>query len=306
MKKIKRAQETPAIDYDAATKKKRLASIISRGKDAIVIPPSVKIGARVDIDYDDLSKLGVDERYQRPEQRPMVNQIVRALRAGGQIADAIHVAVRTDGTWWIVDGQQRWNAAILGDAKTLSAQLYHVPDFDTEKKLFLVFNTRAKVHPNVIVKSWPGAAGDLVRWLNEDEESPLRGGIGFGPGNHATHATVIVKALSATLTGATRNSDATETSLRRLDAAIRQKGMTVARQYARSTGTLLKSYFNGSRMLASQVLPITGAAFEKWRKGVKLPTRGDYGRLHRMDWSRFAAPSLAQYAQKEVEKRWRS
>lgn len=286
-----------------ALKKKRLDGI-ARTTEAIVIQ-GVKIGKVVEVHYNDLDKLGIDERYQRAEVRPMVNQIVRALKQGGQIADHIHVAVRKDGSWWIVDGQQRWNAAILAEYNGLRAQLYHVPDIDTEKKLFVVFNSRARVHPNVIIKSWAGPGGELIRWLNGDEQSPLRGAIGFTPGNHATPATTMCRALVNTL-GCGRTSGSVERYLRMLDIVVK-KNPGRAQTVAKGTAILLKQFFNGHRMIASQVMPITAAAGEKWRNGpCKLPTKGDISRIQKIDWGRFGAPSLAAYAQKEVEKRWRS
>jgi hypothetical protein len=89
-------------------KSRRLAGLKRDAARETIVIRGVKVGDRVNIPYDKLDELNVDPRYQRSEQVGMVNQIVRALLAGGQISDAIHVAVRNDGSKWIVDGRQRW------------------------------------------------------------------------------------------------------------------------------------------------------------------------------------------------------
>src|SRR5574341_689725 len=76
-----------------------------------------------------------EDSYQRGEVRTTVNEVLAVLQQGGIIPDAIHVAQRTDGTMWVVDGGQRYRAHYLAE-KPIMAQLWAVDSEEQERQLF--------------------------------------------------------------------------------------------------------------------------------------------------------------------------
>jgi hypothetical protein len=183
-----------------------------------------------------------------------------------------------------------------------------VPDFETEKQLFLVFNSRAKVQPNVIVKSWVGPGGDLLRWLNDAEQSPLRGSIGFGPGAWAYPASVVARCVFMSLNGGARsNSAGVEKLMRALDNAVGRMGINEAKARALDYVALLRQFIGDrNRCHATGAMALAQASYKRWRSGIrKLPTRGELRRIQNIEWTRFEG-RMSQYLEAEILKRWKS
>src|SRR5215471_14986336 len=87
------------------------------------------IGAVPQLSMLPINKLSVDPSYQRGEKKRLINFIAKDW--DWRKCGAIHVSLREDGEWKIIDGQQRTAAAKLrGDIKELPALIY-----DEELKL---------------------------------------------------------------------------------------------------------------------------------------------------------------------------
>ena len=112
-------------------RKKQLARKQKRKGRALltVTKTDARIGATITIAVSKLESLGIDLRYQRGEVRRLVYALAQVLADGGQQLDPIAVAVRPDGSRWIVDGQQRWRAHRIAGLP-IKARLYRVDSFD--------------------------------------------------------------------------------------------------------------------------------------------------------------------------------
>ena len=151
--------------------KTRITSISKKTSPMVV--RGVRALGSVVVSVDELDELNIDDDYQRREIRREVNELIAALKAGGIIPDPISLAIRKDGTRWIVDGQQRywayWNCEL-----PLQAQLYEVDDIDAERGLFSVLNRQVRLNTHTRVMAWPGSGGGTMRWLNVSPHSTLR------------------------------------------------------------------------------------------------------------------------------------
>lgn len=305
----------PAVAADAKAKRTRIAAVKARRLDITTVklkqPPQLVMVA-----VNQLDQLKIDHTYQRPENRLMVNQLVAVLEAGGKIADPVTVAVRPDGTKWIVDGQQRWAAHYLSE-KPLPALLYHVEAVDDEKRLFSILNTNVRPHPNVRIRAWTGPSADLLTYLQESPESPVRQGIGFGAGGgYIFPASVLVNGLIALFVGSAGNqgSGSAEGLMRTLDVQVRDIGPKIARKLAQFYTLLCKQVFGDTRILRLNAVALALAAHQRWmkaRRDGETPPMPDKGGLHRlkiMNWENWAPDQRRQWLpllRDEILKRWK-
>lgn len=90
-----------------------------------------------------VESLFVDHAYQRPEQTKLVGEIVANLRP--QLLGTPEVSDRGDGTYAIMDGQQRWLAVSALDApSTLRCNVHTGLTREEEAELFVALNKKRK------------------------------------------------------------------------------------------------------------------------------------------------------------------
>jgi hypothetical protein len=163
-----------------ATSPNTLKAHEARRGQPLIVPQTVKRFGMFTLSADELMELRIDTRYQREEVTNEVNALIVVLKKGGMIPDPISVVERKygDKKRYIVDGQQRWWAHV--DTSTpIAAVIYHVSSYEDEVALFHALNTQSRVSPETRLRSLPGPAGDTLRRLNTDPESPLFGKISF-------------------------------------------------------------------------------------------------------------------------------
>lgn len=280
-----------------------------------VSPPLIvrelRRGRYILIAVTDHGRLGVDERYQRIKITPLINTLYHVLREGGTIPDPISVAQRIDGSWWILDGQQRYWAYV--DAKLpIPAIVFEVPDFETERSLFLVLNDRRRVKADHIVQAWPGPGASYLRELNVKANSPLRDGIDFG--RHGTRpygAAILSKACVALLyrapTGWTGQINAI---LMRFDAAVAQGGSVVRMDaFMRLLAFLVPPEVRSQKFRFLPIIALAKVAAERWvGPRIELPSIRSLASLRRIKWESVAPSPAIKFLPlliTEVDKRWR-
>lgn len=284
----------------------------TEGRDPILVT-EVRRGEVKVFPVEDLESLLIDERYQRAENRTHVNQMVATLNAGGMIPDPIKVVVRHDGAYFIVDGQQRWWAHWVAQ-KPIAAQLYHldsgVDALSVERAMFTAFNNFVRPSASVRVSSWPGPSGNLMRYLNEAEESPIRTEVGFLGGSTRYPSASLLKGVLAALGSYPRGR--VEELLGSLDLVIRNcRDYDDIKRRAVLYAAVLKSVFENRQRINWLVARALGMVCgKKWRgRDPYTPSAAEGHRLAQANWDAYAPHAreeIIAILMAEIEKRWKA
>jgi hypothetical protein len=287
-----------------------MAAVQARSLVAPTMVRGVILAARVTvIDPKDFGRLGVDERYQRLRITNQINMLVKVLRGGGQVADPIDVAERPDGSWWIVDGQQRFWAHDECQAP-LRANIHKVKDLASETALFLALNARRKVSARVTIKGWQGPTGDFVRWCNESDQSPIRGLVDFGNNSKLPiDATTLVKGALAVNTGLLANGDMGTRVLPRADVALAVTGARAwAEEYVRLLAAVFDTNTNAGKVRILPALALARVAHRKYSAAGRPVFPKTCSLLRRCNWDTIVPTHASRFLpmlEGEVEKRWK-
>jgi hypothetical protein len=274
----------------------------------ILSPDDIVVGREVTIPANKLNTLGIDERYQRSEIRGWVNEMISVIQNGGVIPEAILVAVRSDGTRWIVDGQQRYWAHWHCGAP-IRARLYDVVDLETEKALFHIANRTKHVNANTRVKGWPGPAGGLLLWMNSHHESALRNRISFDYGGRFP-ASTIARCMASVLIGPTTMSRMDDV-LSRLDTAI-TKNLSWAEKAGKMFAVVLTKTFPNERAPSLPSRALALVCYDRW-KDLRIsdawptPSKHQTKRLVQIKWSEYAPDNKMRWLpllKVAISKRW--
>jgi len=278
------------------TKRAQRVAAATRTKQPLTVGSGVKFLGLRTIKAAELKGLGIDESYQRAEIKDHVNQIISALERGGQVIDPITLAQRKDGSLWIVDGQQRyWAHWHL--SRELQAIIYEVDGIDSERRMFSVLNAHRRPHAGVRIRAWVGPGGDLIRWLHESPESPIRGEVSFtGSGRYS--AVTILRGLNAVLGGYISAGGNAEDMLRTLDVLVRDVSPAISRKAAQFYVLGLKQIFGQpGTALALPSVSIGLVCHEHWKDGWKIDnvSKRAVATLSRVRWERYAPTSGSQW-----------
>jgi hypothetical protein len=269
-----------------------------RGK-PLVLGDDVKLFGHTKLTYKQLLDLKIDPTYQREEVTPKVNELIHVIRSGGMIPDPISVAIRTDGSRYIVDGQQRWWASV--DCETpLEAKLFKVASYEAEVTLFNVLNNNAVLGSRVRVRAWPGTAGDVLRRLNEGS-SPLAGRINFkADSSVAFPAVAVLRGLTAALTG-TMATGGSQKSLQQFDFHY-DKNPVWSRAVCDAYAEIAASIFDdGSHVMRSLVAVALGrVCYERWvdanpKQPLPMPSVGALAKLRKVDWGKLVPSASTKW-----------
>lgn len=312
MSKERMTLEQVAVSRLAAKRKERVTKVRQQNPNPTLVGKGLRRATEVTIiPASDLDTLKIDSKYQRPENRELVNQLLAVLEAGGMIPDPITVAVRPDKSRFIVDGQQRWAAHYLA-LKPIAAVLYYVDTIDEERRLFSVLNTYRRPSPSIRMRAWTGASARLIQWVTESPGSPLLGEVSFssGVGGQTRHAApTVLRGIGAALGVTMRSgaSSATEEYMRALDrvyVADEKRAIRVAQAFL----SLAKRVFEGGRWQSTPILALGGACAIRWENGVCAPpSKKALYNLRRMNWTN---PPISErnrwlpVLQADVLKRW--
>lgn len=314
---VKRSATGAAVKGSAARRKKAesealFASSQARRINEPVIVSGVKFASTVTvIQPEDQCRLNLDERYQRGEQHKDVNTLITVIKSGGQIPQPIDVSERPDGSWYIVDGQQRY-LAHLATKTPLKAHIHKVDNTEAEERLFIALNSRRNLNPRVVIRGWPGPFGIFIRRMNTDEKSIVRGLIDLSQGGNShlpLDPAVVLSGVIIVLTGTFPSGDTITSRLPRADAALKLAGSVV---WAENFIALLAAVF-GARPGARRVrlLPVLALAKVAHRKYVEagrpvFPRSA--ARLRAINWDNLVPSHARQYLpilEEKMEKLWR-
>lgn len=279
----RRLAQSPAVAASAAARRKGGVLIVTG-----VSSPTYQVLMPAQ-----LSRLNVDETYQRVRIKSEVNALIHVLRNGGDVPDPITVARRGDGKLYIVDGQQRfWAHSETGTP--LKALIYDVTDIEAEKNLYIAANQKVKLGTNYIVKAWAGIGAEILRKLAEVPGSEIEGMVDFGlDKRRPLSATTAIRAMTIVATGnITTGHGNIQTVLARLDHELEHS--TVARDRADALLRLAMRVFSSRERIAN--LPIQALAIvahRRWNGRAKHVPDGVVRRLGRIDWLRAAGGSYA-------------
>jgi hypothetical protein len=287
-----------------ATSEKMKASAIARR----TYTPLVFLNSRepnpITLEPHQFKKLNVDETYQRIEIKSEINDLIHVLQAGGCIPDPVTVAERQDGSWWIVDGQQRFWAHEATE-KPLRCEIWKVESLDEERTLFQLMNTNRTVRPDFLVHSWPGISGDFIRGISADKAHPFFQNINFGKNHSLPYgASIVMRAVLLFLGGRSQNVVTRVMAL--LD---RQLADVTARKKARQFLDLL-CLANPPRQRLRYIaaLALAAVARRRWEKEwVPMPSRCAMA-IQKINWEN-ALPSnslkFLPLAESVIDTKWK-
>ena len=269
-------KKSTRVDSEAV----RLASE-KKSKYAPVIVEGISDGELVTVTPSMFRLLDVDAAYQRGETQ-MVNQIVRAIQAGGKILDPVTLCVRKgDERMWVVDGHQR--VCAFQQTKTpFKAMLHKSSSAEAEHQFFIALNAKRSVTANVIVKAWTGPSGEALRRANESMEHPLYERVNFGPsGNNnkinASSLTVGMQCIVGSKSGG------------RIDVVLSKVDMGMSKSFVRAR---VEHYLRLVGMISPQgctpalVLRALGdVARERWERDIEMPNRKVIDRMKNKNWA---------------------
>jgi hypothetical protein len=298
-----------------ATSEKARQAYLQRRGEPLVLGDDVKPFGVRRMPYKDLLKLRIDLSYQREEVTDKVNELIHVIREGGVIPDPITVAQRPDNTLYIVDGQQRWWAAI--DTETsLEVKIMRVANHDAEVKLFHVLNNKATIAPRHVIRSWPGKCGDVLRLLATSSASALQGQIDFSASGVArAPATSMVRGL-VTLVGGATGGGVTR-SLQSFDFRFEENPqwtMVAAFKYAEVVASIFDSTVEGT-LRSVVAVALARLCRRRWRTcdptdngdGWAVPTRAQYEKLQKIGWQKLVPTPAMKWApvvEAEIRKAW--
>lgn len=301
-KRRQRLTESDAVMQAALTRRLRQQVLVTGVKIAPIVTK---------IDPADFGLLHIDEGYQRARVGQEVNDLIAVIHQGGQIADAIHVSERPDGTLWIVDGQQRFWAH--RDTNTaIKALIHKVDNREAEIRLFIALNSRRKLGARQVVRGWPGPFGDWLRFQNESDKSPLKGMIDFGSHHQRPFdATALLRAVTALLTGITATGDTATAALPRVDTAMK---LTHAHAWCDAYVQLLASIFGqnagkaGRRVRQMPMVALALVAHRKFTAAGRPVFPSSTSRLRNVNWDVQTPSNARQYLpllEKKIEHLWK-
>lgn len=184
----------------------------------------------ITIEPKDFDRLEVPP-YQRGIQPDEVNELLRAIKAGGMVADPITLSRRLWVTQkpeseklWIVDGQQRVLAHMEANVP-IKAIVYDCNSPEAERNLFVIMNTQRVVSPNNIINAASSKTAQLLRNVNENPDHPCyRRIIMTTAGNNASRnmgAAIILRGLAQALgVGAFGRAGTAQKLLPRIDESF--------------------------------------------------------------------------------------
>lgn len=265
-----------------------------------------------------LDDLRIDETYQRLKVTNWVLTLTQALLAGGKIPAPATLAMRADGHYYIVDGQQRYWACV--EAKVpLPCVIYDLRGRSKEdavafeRKLFTILNSTRADTANHIVKAWPGALGQMLRDADSDQDSILFGKINFG-NNRARPfgASTLVRTLVILLgrTGVTKaGSGGTHATLAAAEELYKQPQ---AKERVRVFLGVLAEVFGDQHETGAPhyvLKAFAKVAQEVWNgDGPSMPSQRSISAFRRINWHTYVPSGHAKYVPvilDAIKERWK-
>jgi len=235
-------------------------------------------------------KFQIDDGYQRGLKKQRIKNMAALLNAGYVIPRLVDVAARSDGTYYVFDGQQRFWAHMAAQ-KNITCVLWRFTNAKAEAKAFITWNNTVRVNPADKIRAWVGPSGALLRHLMGDEISALCGVLSWGPRSRIPIG-VFAFGLHNALIGKDAKQlakSSIEDVLARIDAAVcadKERAYEVARSFA---SVCAKVFPQGRHGYAIPVRALGVRAHAKWEgNGAAVPPKRVTTSLSRTNWDRFA------------------
>lgn len=314
-------EQTETAPSKSATAKKKnktnseavyAASQLSRIHQPVIVT-GVKFASVVSvIAPEEFGKLNIDrERYQRGEHSKDVNTLITVIKQGGQIPQPIDISERPDGSWWIVDGQQRF-LAHSATKTPLKAHVHKVDNTEAEERLFVALNSRRTLNPRTVIRGWPGLFGQFIRRINEDPKSPVRGLIDLTVGGNShlpLDAATILNGIIIVTTGVLPHGDTITGRLPRADAALRLAGgMVWAESYIWLLAAVFGAKPGGRRVRVLPAMALARVAHRKYTDAARPVFPKSAARLRAVNWDTLVPSHARQYMpliEDRMEKLWK-
>lgn len=268
-------------------------------------------GELITIGKDKFNLLDVDQRYQRDRIGMRVNDLIEAISKGGMIPDPVTLVKRTfrepgidQNKLWVIDGQQRV-MAFLELNMPFKAMLHTANSIENEANFFLAMNNRTIVNSNVIVHTWPGHAGKVIRSAAQDVDHPLYGKIDFKGRKGAFRAAVLAAAVANACGVGDKGS--IQDILSRIDGGVERDSHNVGR--SKAVLHLIAAVFPQGYPSAIAMRALGDAACQKWLNGGQpLPCKKCLYNITRINWSVLAPTNNDRFRcliEMEISKRWK-
>jgi hypothetical protein len=280
--------------------------------------PSIVKGASISQDItvrsSMLSTLGIDKRYQRMFIKSKVDLLITVIKEGGLI-EPIAVVKRPDGSYWIVDGQQRWEAHCK-TGTDIRARVYSIDvggnaGLDIERRLHNALNNNTKQSPPCVLKSHPGIGAQLLRRRNDDEGNSLYRRVQLETGTRRGNvaATALVHGMLEAL-GCKAPGSMNDHALPRLDARLNEKGnIDRVERYLDLVGMVFPASDKYRMPMPLAVRALGAVCYLKWKdRPPTLPTTRSIASMRRVDWSKVCPSSAWRFlpvAVGEILSRWK-
>lgn len=241
-----------------------------------------------------VKSIRVDESYQRYEIKTKVNELIAILMSGGFVHDPAVISVRSDGSWYVVEGQQRvW--AHYECKRPMRVRLVRCRNYNVERDLYLILNNKHRLTVSNTAKAWTGRSGEILRMLNESKDSALRGEIRFDTSGWIPASTVLL-AFGHAMRGTLHATAGAQQVHGQLDRAI-EEDPARAHKTAIMLAALLMGVFKPGTPYQLHVRALATVAHEHWCSlapddAWELPTQYQLRRLRSFRWDRIA-PSHA-------------
>lgn len=307
-------EKEPMIRRKAQTlgaSKAVLERAASRRKREGLIIEGLKPGILRTFEAKDLTKLlNVDESYQRMRITSHVNDLIHVLSRGGVIPDPITVAKRPDGTFWIVDGQQRFWAHV--DTMTpIKAMVYEVESVEQERQMFLALDRHKKVGAGYFVKAWHGECAKTIVEAASAEDSPFFGRVDLGGNTQRPFAaTTLLRGMAAAMSGQIARGQM-QNILERADVSWQEEG---APERAKRFLDLIAAVFIYGTQQPIRLLPIVSIGFGRtayayWKEEpYRLPDARVVMALRKVNWLRVTPTASTEYlilVEQKIQSIWK-
>lgn len=285
------------------------AAAEARTNRAPLVVQGISLGRLITIKPSAFDRLDVDPSYQRGETG-MVGDLIRVLQAGGQVLDPVSLCRRPwqdPDKMWIVDGYQRV-CAFQQLQVPFQAILYDSDSLDAEKKFFVSLNSRKAVSADLIVKSWVGPSGAMIRAADANPAHPLCGRIHMQQGTNRAKigGTILARGMLAAATGLEPNGSA-QRVLARLDHAISEKAANKAR--AEHFMRLFPAVLTDKVPSVFVVIALAHVAYDRWKIEIAPPKTSVIEKLRVIRWDQ-EVPALTKKYQpvlaELVKRAWRA
>jgi len=278
---------------------------VRRVREALVVEGIGQPADTRTIQPHEFGSLRVDDTTYQRMRTSLVNELIYVIKNGGRIFGRVAIAKRPDGSLWIVDGLQRFMAA-LECGVSIPADLYTSEGPQAEALLYQALNNRRNLAADNIVKSHQGPGAHMLMERVRTEGDPYYGNVSLGVGKRPYSAFILIKAMLAATTGLLPNGKAGQVCSR-LDFALRNDPTAKAR--AEAILRLIPLVFpaiHPMKLLPAVALGLVAA--NRWQKVVVFPGPKTYEGLKRINWDTLFETASARFlpsVKAAIEKRWR-